>query len=68
MVKKIIHKNSTENKTLLWPAHKMSLNMLPQLSIGARGLHFGLSIHLFPCFGCAISKGSGETANLCRLI
>ena len=34
----------------------------------AEGLMFGSSLHLHPYFVYASSKGSGETAHLCRLI
>ena len=44
------------------------LNMLAKLSSGTRGLSLGLGLHPHPYFICKSSKGSGETALLCRLV
>ena len=45
-----------------------SLIMHAQLSIGARGLKFGMSICLYPNFGCGSNKGSDKNMCLHRLI
>ena len=44
------------------------LNMHAKLSSGTRGLNLDLGLHPHPYFICKSSKGSGETAHLCRLI
>ena len=44
-----------------------SLSAYADVSSGARGLIFGLSLRLHPYFMYASSEGSSETAHLCRL-
>ena len=46
----------------------LSFNMHAQLSSGSRGLNFGQRFHLCTYFVFASSKGSDETAHLCRLV
>ena len=44
-----------------------SLSMHAKLSSGARGLMFGLSLHLDPFYVCANNKGSSKIVHSCRL-
>ena len=39
-----------------------------QLSSGAKGMHFGLSLHERPSILCVSSIGSGETVWMYRLV
>ena len=41
------------------------INFRPDLSSGAKGPIFGMSLHLQPYFAYASSKGSGESARIC---
>ena len=64
--------NSKLENLLIEPAHEiMSLFVLRKLilqtSSGARCLIFGRTLRLLPYFMYANSKGSGETARMCRL-
>ena len=58
----------------LKPVHEiMFITGIPQtciysLSSGARGIHFGKSLHPYPCFVCASSEGSGESAHMHSLL
>ena len=42
------------------------INAHADISSNVRGLDFGLSLHLHPCFMYASSKGSGESLLICR--
>ena len=48
-------------------AQKPSLNAHADISSGARGLNFGLSLHLLTNFVYSSSEGSGESVHLQRL-
>ena len=52
-------------KALVW---SIGSKILGQLSSGARGIEFGLSLHLHAFFVFVSSEGSGKTAQICRLI
>ena len=60
-----------------WPAHELlllnayvqkpTLNINAHIFSRARGLNLGLSLHKYPYFVNASSKGSGETAlHICK--
>ena len=42
------------------------LNTHADISYGARGLNYGLSLHLHPYFVRASSEGFGESGRLCK--
>ena len=48
-------------------AQKPRFNTHADVPSRARGLKFGLSLHLHPYFMFSSSKGSGESAHWCRL-
>ena len=51
----------------LWQtAQELPLNAHADVFSGARGLNFGMSLHLNPYFGYASIEGSGEAAHLRR--
>ena len=49
-------------------AQKPHLNAHAEVSSGARGLNFDLSLHLYPYFAYASGEGSDETAHMRRLV
>ena len=49
-------------------AQKRPLNTHSNVSSGARGLNFALSLNQHPYFMYASSEGSEELAHMCRLI
>ena len=61
--------NGTVHEILVLVAfpQKRLINVLAYVSSGARGLNFGLSLHLHPYFVCASSKCSGKYVHLRRL-
>ena len=60
----------SEYKVLVLIAYsqKYPINVHADVSRGARSLKLGLSLHLHPHFGYASREGSGESANLYRLV
>ena len=66
------------SRLILEPAHDIlvliTCEQIPliytnaEVSNGARGLNFGLSLYLHPYFMDASSEGSGESGHMCRLI
>ena len=51
----------------LWhSAQEFPLNAHADVFSGAKGLNFGMSLHLYPYFGYASIEGSGEVAHLRR--
>ena len=56
-----------ESLVLIAFAQKPPLNAHADLHTVARGLNFGLTLHLHQNFVYASSEGSGESARLCRL-
>ena len=52
---------------LITCTQKPPLNPYFEISSWARGLNCGQSLNLHPYFMYASSKGSGESAHLCRL-
>ena len=57
-----------EISVLIVYAQKPHLNAHAEVSSGARGLNFVLSLHLHPYFVYASGEGSDETAHMRRLV
>ena len=59
---------------IFWPVHEILVPIwnvqkppYADISSGARGLNFGLSLHLHPYFVFVSCEGSGEPAPFCKL-
>ena len=62
-----VHKLPLSGPMLIAYVQMPLINAHAVVSSGARGLNFGLSLHLHPYFVYASSKGSGKSAHKGRL-
>ena len=62
-----VNGSAHEISVLIAYAQTPPINARADVSSETRGLNFGLSLHLQPCFVYASREGSGESAHMRRL-